>query len=299
MLFRSSRSPLAIAPMGATPVRSKLIFSLKDQDGSATDADGVPWIARLTPTAVVDKFPKGVWAPRQDPSPVPQGEMLEAYAGISLAAVSKPAPSGPAIDAHQVEVGDRKPLPLDPGGVDWDTVGSFTASIDESFVADEIGTVAANTVFLGFGPLAQATPALRRLRRAPPTLAPLTRGLVSTPLAAVVAPPLERPARAQRVTALPVWEATLRLPTEDVAARTRTTVRSRARSAEVPKLDDAIAAAMDAGIKLLPVARSAIVVGETVRAAQVPRTVGSPGGVELRAARAGGTGRLEIGRAHV
>ena len=166
--------PLAIGPMHVAAVSSTVSVSVR------SDASGAEFAGTLDPAATTGAFPKGVWGPQPADKPVPKGETVTAANGVHLTSAANITAGTVPIDAHQVEVRDRRPLPfLAEQGVraerafDVDAAAALVAGAAAE--VDAVLTQAREWMTAGalgapLTPLAAAT--FRTARAAPPQLAP-------------------------------------------------------------------------------------------------------------------------------
>jgi large repetitive protein len=126
-------------------------------------------------------FPIGVWGPPQDDNnrKTPQGEIVEALNELDLVARATESPGGPEIPYHQVEIGDRKPLPFTRRAVDETRIRDSGIALAD--LVPEPSTVEAAFATAGrwladsTSPTGLAT--LRGERQAPPRFGTLGEGL--------------------------------------------------------------------------------------------------------------------------
>ena len=257
--------PLGLAPMGRDTVTSRVRVSLLDE----ADVDHIDEVA-LEPRS--DRFPKGIWAARNDDRPVPTGEMLTAYSGLTLKAVATERVAGPEIGGGQVETGMRRPNPLVAGGDTWSTISAALQLIEQD---------PAESFLLGSG------------GRAPAMAAPVTRGMLSPTLPEVmVGPEAQAPDDPPFLNPALVWEATLTSASADVPELLgNTTVSEAARQgamiALVPRIDQALMEVREYGVLMELVSAPADVVDGKLRLPRRPRTRGGAVAGERRAQGAG------------
>ena len=165
---------LGVAPMGPQSVDPMLSLGWRRAGISLT----FPFesVARA-----FGSFPSGVWGPPQDMDnrKVPKAEMIEALNELDLIALADPSGGGPEIPYHQVEIGDRKPLPFSRRVADVNRLknGSVVVAgkVDAPVTVSE--AFASASAFLAQTASPTSLAALRGERQAPPRLGTLTEGL--------------------------------------------------------------------------------------------------------------------------
>lgn len=282
---------LAVAPMGRPGVTSRLTAALLDDAGADR-------IDQLAATPVRDRFPKGVWAARPDPQTVPEGELVEAYAGWTLVADPRVVGVTPEIDYRQVQTGERKPLPFAAESAArpaWRAEVGAAASVAELLPGDSAGAFALAERWKADGPRGQrdrfAAERRRPARRAPPQLVPLAAGTTAGPFEHTPAPPpAAPPAPVELPWPEPRLEARLVLPPSAIEpGRARVTVaagHARGVRAAAPPDPAALRAASAAGHGARLVLRSPAAAAReaTIVAAHVPVTTRAGSGLEGRRA---------------
>jgi hypothetical protein len=280
--------PLAIGPMHLDAVTSTLGVRV-------TGTNGHDHAASLHPVATTGAFPKGIWGPQPHDKPVPTGETLTAGTGLHLQAQAAISAGTVAIDAHQVEISKRHPLPFlaeseKRGERAFDVTAA--AAVTAGAPGDVAGVLAQARAWMTSGllgapltPLAAAT--FRSGRAAPPQLAPLTLGMVSDPPPApavpAAVPPQKRPPVDTRVHPPRVEALMSAVPARSVRAQTRTTVGEAGTG--LPRFAPITAAAeVDPRVatRLLRRAPAATLVGDTLVPATAPYSGRAGSGVEAR-----------------
>ena len=183
---------LAVAPMLEGRIDPQIVLTWSR--GAVTQP--FPFVVTPRPFG---RFPLGIWGPAGDPNnrKVPTGDMVEALNELDLLCRATPTAGGPEIPYHQVEIGQRLPLPFSRSPNDISRLRTSARAV--AALAVQVATVdtayATASRFLQGSLSPTGLAALRGERQAPPRPGTLAEGLqartrTEVPLAAE--PPLAK-----------------------------------------------------------------------------------------------------------